>query len=76
MIKYAIKYCFYGLIMFFAVKESLIYVPNSVLGIILNIFVGTIVYGFILLVTKDELTYLFIKALKEKFFPDKKDSSS
>ena len=71
MIKYAIKYCFYGLIMFFAVKESLIYIPNSILGIILNILLGAIVYGFILLITKDELTNLFLKVIKDKYLKKK-----
>ena len=69
MIKYAIRYSIYGVIMFFIVKESLLYINNTVSGLILNILIGAIVYIFILLITKDELTYLFIKAIKNKFFP-------
>lgn len=74
MIKYAFKYCIYSLIMFFAVKESLVYIPNTVSGLITNILIGVIVYVLVLLIAKDELTYLFIKALKEKLFPNIKES--
>ena len=68
MIKYAIKYCFYSLIMFFAVKKSLIYIPNSVLGLIISITIGCVSYSLTLLLFRDELTFLFFKAFKEKIF--------
>ncbi len=68
LFKYAIKYCFYSIIMFFALKESLNIIDNTVNGLIYITLIGIFLYTSILLLTNDELAYLFIKAFKEKYF--------
>ena len=72
MVKFAIKYCFYSLIMFLAIKESLNFIDNTISGLIYIILIGISVYTSILVLAKDKLAYLFMKTLKEKFF-EKKD---
>ena len=71
MVKFAIKYCFYSLIMFLAIKESLNFIDNTISGLIYIILIGISVYTSILVLAKDELAYLFIKAIKGKYFQKK-----
>jgi hypothetical protein len=54
--------------MFFALKESLNIIDNTVNGLIYITLIGIFLYTSILLLTNDELAYLFIKAFKEKYF--------
>ena len=67
VIKLSYKYIFASLIMFGACNLTKIIVSQGIASIMLQIGVGVIVYGFVLIRLKDEYLYMLLRKIYEKF---------
>lgn len=66
IVKLSYKYIFASLIMFIACNLTKIFVSRGMLSIILQVIVGVIVYGIVLIRLKDEYLYMFLRKIYEK----------
>ena len=66
VMKLSYKYLFASIIMFIACSFTKIFVSRGITSIILQVIVGIIVYGFILIRLKDEYLYMFLRKIYEK----------
>ena len=66
IVKLSYKYLFASIIMFIACNLTKIIVSRGIGSIILQIAVGVIVYGFILIRLKDEYLYMLLRKIYEK----------
>ena len=69
VIKLSYKYIFASLIMFSACNLTKLIVNTGIASIMLQIGVGALVYGFILIRLKDEYIYMFLRKIYERFNP-------
>ena len=66
VVKLSYKYVFASIIMFIVCSLTKIVVSRGIASIILQVIVGVIVYGFILIRLKDEYLYMFLRKIYEK----------
>ena len=66
VIKLSYKYFFASIVMFIICNIIKLIVSTGVISLILQIGVGTIVYGFILIRLKDEYLYMLLRKIYEK----------
>ena len=66
IVKLSYKYIFASVIMFIACSFTKIFVSRGMMSIILQVSVGVIVYGIILIKLKDEYLYMFLRKIYEK----------
>lgn len=66
VVKLSYKYLFASIIMFVACSLTKIFVSTGIASIVLQLVVGVIVYGFILIRLKDEYLYMLLRKIYEK----------
>lgn len=66
IIKLSYKYLLAAFIMFIACNLTKIFVNSGIASIILQVVVGVLVYGFILIRLKDEYLYMLLRKIYEK----------
>ncbi len=66
IIKLSYKYLFASIIMYIACSLTKLIVSTGMISIILQVTVGIIAYGFILIRLKDEYLYMFLRKIYEK----------
>ena len=66
IIKLSYKYLLAAFIMFIACNLTKIFVNRGIASIILQVVVGVLVYGFILIRLKDEYLYMLLRKIYEK----------
>ena len=66
VVKLSYKYLFASVIMFIACNLTKIIVSKGIASIALQVIVGVIVYGIILIRLKDEYLYMFLRKIYEK----------
>ena len=66
VIKSSYKYLFASIIMFIACSLTKHIVSTGMISIALQVAVGVVVYGIVLIILKDEYLYMFLNKLREK----------
>ena len=66
VVKLSYKYLFASLIMFAACSLTKLIVSTGIISIVLQVAVGVMVYGFILIRLKDEYLYMLLRKIYEK----------
>lgn len=67
MVKLSYKYLLAAIIMFVVCNLTKLIISTGMLSIILQVGVGIVVYGIVLIILKDEYLYMFLNKLREKF---------
>ena len=66
IVKLSYKYIFASFIMFIVCSLTKIFVSTGMVSIAIQVILGVIVYGFILIRLKDEYLYMFLRKIYEK----------
>ena len=66
VVKLSYKYLFASLIMFAACSLTKLIISTGIISIVLQVAVGVMVYGFILIRLKDEYLYMLLRKIYEK----------
>lgn len=66
MIQLSYKYLLAAIIMFIACNITKLIVSTGMISIILQVGIGVIVYGIVLVILKDEYLYMFLNKVREK----------